>query len=73
MSNNRRDFIKKFGTATGAGFLAATPIASIAETINNREMDEIIAKVTYSGIAQTQIKHEHRPGSFPAGFSPLSS
>jgi 2',3'-cyclic-nucleotide 2'-phosphodiesterase (5'-nucleotidase family) len=43
MSNNRRDFIKTFGTATGAGFLAATPIASIAETINNREIDEIIA------------------------------
>ncbi len=43
MSNNRRDFIKKFGTATGAGILAASPIASIAETINNREVDEIIA------------------------------
>ncbi|MCK9403651.1 MAG: bifunctional metallophosphatase/5'-nucleotidase [Chitinophagaceae bacterium] len=43
MSNNRRDFIKKLGTATGAGLLAATPIASIAETINNKEMDEIIA------------------------------
>jgi S-sulfosulfanyl-L-cysteine sulfohydrolase len=43
MSNNRRDFIKKIGTATGAGLLASTPIASIAETINNKEMDEIIA------------------------------
>jgi 2',3'-cyclic-nucleotide 2'-phosphodiesterase (5'-nucleotidase family) len=43
MSNNRRDFIKKIGTATGAGLLAATPIASIAKTINSNEMDEIIA------------------------------
>lgn len=43
MSNNRRDFIKKIGTATGAGFLAATPIASMAETINDNEMDETIA------------------------------
>lgn len=43
MSNNRRDFIKKLGTATGAGLLAATPVASIAETINNNKMDETIA------------------------------
>jgi 2',3'-cyclic-nucleotide 2'-phosphodiesterase (5'-nucleotidase family) len=43
MSNNRRDFIKKIGTATGASLLAATPIASIAKTINSNEMDEIIA------------------------------
>jgi sulfur-oxidizing protein SoxB len=43
MSNNRRDFIKKIGTATGASLLAATPIASIAKTINSNEMDDIIA------------------------------
>ncbi len=43
MSNNRRDFIKKIGTSTGAGLLAAFPIASIAKTINSNEMDEIIA------------------------------
>jgi 2',3'-cyclic-nucleotide 2'-phosphodiesterase (5'-nucleotidase family) len=43
MSNTRRDFIKKIGTATGASLLAATPIASIAKTINSNEMDEIIA------------------------------
>lgn len=43
MSNNRRDFIKKIGTATGVSLLAASPIASIAKTINSNEMDEIIA------------------------------
>lgn len=40
MNNNRRDFIKMLGTATGAGFLAATPIASIAGTITDTEMKE---------------------------------
>ncbi len=43
MSNNRRDFIKQLGTATGAGLLATIPVASIAECIDNSEMDEIIA------------------------------
>ena len=42
MSNNRRDFIKQLGTATGLSLLAATPIASIAETINKNEMEEIV-------------------------------
>ena len=42
MSNNRRDFLKKIGTATRVGFLAATPIASIADTINDNEIDETI-------------------------------
>lgn len=42
MSNNRRDFIKKIGTATGAGLFATTPIASMAETISKNELDEII-------------------------------
>lgn len=42
MSNNRRDFIKQLGTATGLSLLAATPIASIAETIYKNEMEEIV-------------------------------
>lgn len=42
MSNNRRDFIKQLGTATGLSLLAGTPIASIAETINKNEMEEIV-------------------------------
>lgn len=37
MNNNRRDFLKKIGSAAGAGFLATVPIASIAETISNDE------------------------------------
>ena len=41
MSNNRRNFIKSLGTVTGAGLLATTPIASIAEKINNTEIKEI--------------------------------
>lgn len=41
MNNNRRDFIKSLGTVTGAGLLATTPIASIAEKINNTEIKEI--------------------------------
>jgi 2',3'-cyclic-nucleotide 2'-phosphodiesterase (5'-nucleotidase family) len=41
MRNDRRDFLKKMGTATGAGLLAATPIASIAETVNQHVMNEI--------------------------------
>jgi 2',3'-cyclic-nucleotide 2'-phosphodiesterase (5'-nucleotidase family) len=40
MSNDRRDFLKKLGTATGAGLLASTPIASIAETENQHELNE---------------------------------
>jgi 2',3'-cyclic-nucleotide 2'-phosphodiesterase (5'-nucleotidase family) len=42
MSNNRRDFIKKLGTATGAGFLASTPIVSMSDALNDHEMDETI-------------------------------
>lgn len=37
MTNNRRDFLKQLGTATGAGLLATTPITSFAKKIADRE------------------------------------
>jgi S-sulfosulfanyl-L-cysteine sulfohydrolase len=40
MSNNRRDFIKNLGAATGVGFIAATPIGSMAETASHGEFNE---------------------------------
>ncbi|MBC7383005.1 MAG: 5'-nucleotidase C-terminal domain-containing protein [Bacteroidia bacterium] len=43
MSNDRRDFIKKLGTATGAGFLATIPIMSMAEKINSSEITAVDA------------------------------
>ena len=41
MNNDRRDFLRKLGTASCAGLLAATPIVSIAETVNKHEMNEV--------------------------------
>ncbi len=43
MNNNRRDFIKKLGTLSGAGLLAAAPIISVAETIHKKEMQEMVS------------------------------
>jgi S-sulfosulfanyl-L-cysteine sulfohydrolase len=40
MSNNRRDFIKNLGAATGVGFITATPIGSMAETASHGEFNE---------------------------------
>ncbi|MEP7110603.1 MAG: bifunctional metallophosphatase/5'-nucleotidase [Ferruginibacter sp.] len=40
MDNNRRSFIKKLGTIGGAGLLSSTPVISIAETIERKEIRE---------------------------------
>ncbi len=43
MNNNRRDFIKKIGTATGAGFLATASVASIAAIMNDNNGSKVPA------------------------------
>lgn len=59
MSNNRRDFIKQMGTATGAGLLATIPIASIAETINDHEDSKIPSNNTPFTISILQTTDVH--------------
>ncbi len=43
MNNNRRDFIKKIGTVTGSGFLAASPVASMAAIMNDNNGSKVPA------------------------------
>src|SRR5688572_13986521 len=58
MSNNRRDFLKQIGTATGAGFLATTPITSFAEKIAEKEnMEDFSDKPITISILQTTDVH----------------
>ena len=58
MSNNRRDFLRQLGTATGAGLLATTPIASFAEKLVEQEnMKDYSDKPTTVSILQTTDVH----------------
>lgn len=43
MKNLRRDFIKKISALGGAGLMASSPVLSIAETIAQKEQEEIPA------------------------------
>lgn len=40
MENKRRDFLKKIGSISGAGLLAASPIAAVAESFQKNEEPE---------------------------------
>ncbi|MGZ5286776.1 MAG: bifunctional metallophosphatase/5'-nucleotidase [Flavisolibacter sp.] len=40
MSNNRREFLRQLGTATGAGLLATTPLASLAKNVTGQDNTE---------------------------------
>lgn len=44
MNNNRRDFIKKIGTVTGSGFLATSPVASMAAIMNDNNGSKVPAE-----------------------------
>ena len=58
MTNNRRDFLKQLGTATGAGLLATTPITSFAKKIEDREnRKDFSGNPTTISILQTTDVH----------------
>jgi len=59
MTNKRRDFIKNICAGTGAGLLAGTPIASMAESIHNHEMDECSANESPFTISILQTTDVH--------------
>ncbi len=58
MNNNRRRFLRQLGTATGAGLLATTPIASFAKKIAEQEnMEDFADKPITISILQTTDVH----------------
>ena len=59
MRNNRRGFLKQVCIMGGAGLLAASPVASVAETVKQDEVDESISdeKTFTISILQTTDVH----------------
>ena len=63
MSNNRRDFLRQLGTATGAGLLAGTPIASFAGKTGAQDPTKELADkpVTISILQTTDVHCQVHP------------
>lgn len=63
MSTNRRDFLRQLGTATGAGLLATTPIASFADKVVAQEKTEEASDkpVTVSILQTTDVHCQIHP------------
>lgn len=57
MNDNRRDFIKKIGTATGAAFLSAGPIAALAKPMQDNAATASDEKPFTVTILQTTDVH----------------
>lgn len=63
MNNNRRNFLRQLGTATGAGLLATTPIAAIAKRVTEQETAEDCADkpITISILQTTDVHCQIHP------------